>query len=76
MEAAHAFRLSLKTALQVKGKGGKDTKVVSVPKPSAAEIWVAKTFPPWQSCVLNTMRELYEVRLNEKQYYRFRSNFL
>lgn len=61
MEAAHSFRISLKNALQIKGKAGKD-KVVSTPlKPTDGLIWVAKTYPPWQSCVLDTMRELFEV---------------
>lgn len=29
-------------------------------KPTNGAVWIAKTFPPWQSCVLDTMRELYE----------------
>ncbi|XP_011294281.1 leucine--tRNA ligase, cytoplasmic [Musca domestica] len=60
MEAAHAFRLNLKNLLQVKGKGGKEKAVdPTSAKPNRAVAWVAKTYPPWQSCVLNTMRELY-----------------
>ena len=51
MEAAHAFRLSQKKAMSAKG----------AQKPTNGVIWVAKTFPPWQSCVLDTMRDLYEV---------------
>jgi leucyl-tRNA synthetase len=59
MEAAHSFRLNLKNTMQVKIKGGKSMPAQSN-KPTAAVIWVAKTFPPWQSCVLDTMRALYE----------------
>lgn len=60
MEAAHTFRLSLRQTTQSKGKGGKDKEVAPVQRPTNGIIWVAKTFPPWQSCVLDTMRELYE----------------
>lgn len=58
MEAAHSFRLSLRQTTQSKGKGGKDIQPVQ--RPTNGKIWVAKTFPPWQTCVLDTMRELYE----------------
>jgi leucyl-tRNA synthetase len=51
MEAAHSFRLTQKKAMSAKG----------AQKPTNGVIWVAKTFPPWQSCVLDTMRALYEV---------------
>lgn len=60
METAHSFRLALKQAAQVKVKGGKEQTKRSVPKPTIATIWVAKTFPPWQSCVLNALRDLFE----------------
>lgn len=59
MTAAHFFRLALKQASQVKIKGGKEQKSTA-PKPTNATIWVAKTFPPWQSCILNTLKELFE----------------
>ncbi|TMW43810.1 hypothetical protein DOY81_011114 [Sarcophaga bullata] len=60
MEAAHSFRLNLKNLLQVKGKGGKEKAVdPASAKPNRALVWVAKTYPPWQCCVLDTMRELY-----------------
>ena len=51
MEIAHSFRLVLKKALASKNPQ----------KPTDGTIWIAKTFPPWQSCVLDTMRDLYEV---------------
>uniref|UniRef100_A0A182Y3F3 leucine--tRNA ligase n=2 Tax=Anopheles stephensi TaxID=30069 RepID=A0A182Y3F3_ANOST len=59
MEAAHSFRLALKNVTQQKA-GGKGAPKPLAAKPSDGTIWVAKTFPPWQSCVLDTMRELYE----------------
>ncbi|SPP79186.1 leucine--tRNA ligase, cytoplasmic [Drosophila guanche] len=60
MEAAHAFRLNLKNLLQLKAKGGKEkTLDPQTAKPNRALIWVAKTYPPWQCCVLDTMRELF-----------------
>lgn len=60
MEAAHTFRLSLRQTTQLKAKGGKDKDATPLQRPTNGIIWVAKTFPPWQSCVLDTMRELYE----------------
>lgn len=63
MEVAHTFRLALKNAAQVKAKGAKD-KVSAVEKPTDGTVWVAKSYPPWQSCVLNVMRGLFEVSTN------------
>lgn len=60
MEAAHSFRLTMKQATQVKGKGGKEQPIAAAARPSSAVIYVAKTYPPWQSCVLDTMRDLFE----------------
>lgn len=60
MEAAHTFRLGLRQTTQSKGKAGKDKEISPIQRPTNGIIWVAKTFPPWQSCVLDTMRELYE----------------
>lgn len=59
MGAAHSFRLALKQAANVKVKGGKEQKATA-PKPTDGAIWVAKSFPPWQSCILNTLRDLFE----------------
>lgn len=53
MVAAHNFRLTQKKAMTTKG----------LQKPTNGVIWIAKTFPPWQSCVLDVMRELFEVDL-------------
>lgn len=61
METAHSFRLAQKQTTQSKVKGGKDQKSSALPvKLTNAIIWVAKSFPPWQSCVLDTLRELFE----------------
>lgn len=63
MENAHSFRLNLKNLQQVKGKSdgkGKNVAQTATPKPTRGLIWVAKTYPPWQCCVLDTMRELCE----------------
>lgn len=50
MATAHAFRLTHKRVLAMKG----------VMKPTDGCVWIAKTFPPWQSCVLDTMRDFYD----------------
>ncbi|CRL00851.1 CLUMA_CG014102, isoform A [Clunio marinus] len=50
METAHVFRLTYKKMMIAK----------NAQKPTNGCIWIAKTFPPWQSCVLDTMRDLYE----------------
>lgn len=63
MEAAHAFRLQVKnhilTASKKKGKKGSTvSSSCLVEKPTHATVWVAKTFPPWQSIVLTTIKEM------------------
>lgn len=59
MEAAHSFRLALKQSSQIKIKGGKEQKLAPTQKLTNGTIWVAKTSPPWQGCILNTLLELY-----------------
>lgn len=59
MESAHAFRIGLKQSSQIKIKGGREQKVAPSQKLTNGTIWVAKTFPPWQSCVLKTLLELF-----------------
>ncbi|KAI4462763.1 leucyl-trna synthetase [Holotrichia oblita] len=60
MEAAHSFRVYLKTYLTPP----KPTKANPTPaapeKPNRVTIWVAKNYPPWQSCILTTMQQLYQ----------------
>ncbi|XP_046624335.1 leucine--tRNA ligase, cytoplasmic [Neodiprion virginianus] len=60
MEAAHTFRIHLKNQLTVK-KPAKGKAAPSPPEiPTFGTIWVAKTFPPWQSTVLTSMKQLFE----------------
>lgn len=60
MEAAHTFRIHLKTYLQgIKTKSNPNPP--SVEKPNMINIWVAKTFPSWQSCILTTLKNYLEV---------------
>jgi hypothetical protein len=61
METAHSFRVYLKTHLQgVKSKANPNPP--PVPKPDVLNIWVAKTFPAWQSCILTALKTHHEVR--------------
>lgn len=59
MEAAHSFRLQQKNLAQ--GRKGKRKDNQLAEKPTHGTIWVAKTFPPWQSIVLTTMKEMHAV---------------
>lgn len=60
METAHAFRIHLKTYLQgIKSKSKPNSTPVLVP--DVLHIWVAKTFPAWQSIILTTLKTCYEV---------------
>jgi hypothetical protein len=59
MEAAHSFRIALKNHTQPR----KPSKGAVTEKPTHATVWVAKTFPPWQSTVLRTLKQLHDVSL-------------
>ncbi|KAK2588219.1 hypothetical protein KPH14_004254 [Odynerus spinipes] len=58
MDAAHSFRILLKNYLTPK-KASKSANTAPPEKPNQGIIWVAKTYPPWQSIVLTTMKEMY-----------------
>ncbi|XP_011296656.1 leucine--tRNA ligase, cytoplasmic [Fopius arisanus] len=58
MDAAHSFRIFLKNHCTVK-KSGKG-KPEAIEKPNIGTIWVAKSFPTWQSIILMTMKELWK----------------
>ncbi|KAL4084204.1 hypothetical protein QTP88_028031 [Uroleucon formosanum] len=58
MEAAHSFRLQQKNLLNIGAKKNQ-VKAKVVEKPTKAIAWVAKTFPPWQTTILETMKQLY-----------------
>lgn len=66
IEAAHSFRILLKNFIanqlkKGKGKAGAQPGPSAAPqKPNLGVIYVAKTFPPWQSTVLTTMKKLHE----------------
>ncbi|XP_046391331.1 leucine--tRNA ligase, cytoplasmic [Ischnura elegans] len=62
MDTAHTFRICLKNYLQQKRKSQGGKKDHSAPpsslqeaQPTHGTVWVAKTFPPWQTIVLTTM---------------------
>ncbi|KAG1656306.1 Leucine--tRNA ligase, cytoplasmic [Nymphon striatum] len=58
-DAAHEFRLRFKAFTQP-SKGKKQEGSKKVLKPSHAIVWAAKTFPPWQTAVLTTLRKLFD----------------
>lgn len=63
MDAAHSFRIYLKAHLQGPKASKNNPKPEAVEKPTTMTIWVAKTFPQWQSLILSKMKEVYEVIL-------------
>ncbi|XP_015605732.1 leucine--tRNA ligase, cytoplasmic [Cephus cinctus] len=65
MEAAHSFRILLKNHITVRKAPKGKQENPPVEKPTLGTVWVAKTFPPWQSIVLNTMRDLYNKNGNK-----------
>ncbi|OAD52391.1 Leucine--tRNA ligase, cytoplasmic, partial [Eufriesea mexicana] len=59
MDAAHSFRIHLKNYLIPKKSLKEKTGTSVIEKPTQGTIWVAKTYPSWQSTILNTIKELY-----------------
>ncbi|GLH12065.1 Leucine--tRNA ligase, cytoplasmic [Gryllus bimaculatus] len=59
MDTAHSFRIYIKNQTQPR-KPRKGEEVSQAEKPTCAVVYVAKTFPRWQSLVLTTMKELYD----------------
>lgn len=62
MEAAHSFRIQQKNILNTETKKNQ-AKVKKVENLTKAVAWVAKTFPPWQTTILETMKQLYTVSI-------------
>lgn len=62
MDAAHSFRIMLKGHCTPKKSSKGKTDVTPVVKPTSGIIWVAKTFPTWQSIVLTTMKDLWTTK--------------
>ncbi|XP_053983912.1 leucine--tRNA ligase, cytoplasmic isoform X1 [Hylaeus volcanicus] len=58
MDAAHSFRLLLKSYMTPR-KTSSNKNGTAIEKPTEGIIWVAKTYPSWQSTVLTTMKDLY-----------------
>ncbi|XP_018341238.1 PREDICTED: leucine--tRNA ligase, cytoplasmic [Trachymyrmex septentrionalis] len=58
IDAAHTFRILLKNYMIPK-KSKTKNDITNIEKPNHGIIWVAKTYPPWQSVILETMREMY-----------------
>jgi leucyl-tRNA synthetase len=70
MDTAHAFRLHLKNymhQLQKPRKGA--APVQAVDKPTKGTVWVAKSYPPWQSAVLTSLKKLHQVKYAKIAYY-------
>lgn len=61
MDAAHSFRILLKNYLTPKKAPKRKNETSVIEKPNQGTIWVAKTYPPWQSTILSTMKDLYLV---------------
>ncbi|XP_022705875.1 leucine--tRNA ligase, cytoplasmic-like isoform X2 [Varroa jacobsoni] len=58
-EVSHELRVRLKAFLAAATKRKKDISGGSIPKVIEGNIWVARTFPPWQSVILSTMADLF-----------------
>ncbi|CAH1778262.1 unnamed protein product [Owenia fusiformis] len=56
MEAAHEFRIRYKSVTTP----GKGKKSVLAERPTHGTIWIAKTYPPWQSTVLTVLKEQHQ----------------
>lgn len=62
-QAARDFRLRLKTYLTaITVKGAKKGANTSVAKPTHGTVWIAKSYPLWQSIILSLLQERYDVR--------------
>ncbi|XP_076046408.1 leucyl-tRNA synthetase [Oratosquilla oratoria] len=62
-DASHRFRDKLKNYM-APGKAKKGVEAAVPSKPSHGTIWIAKTFPKWQSIILSTMMEMYRANGN------------
>ncbi|KAK0084718.1 hypothetical protein PV325_006527 [Microctonus aethiopoides] len=60
MDSAHSFRILLKNHCTIRKNNKNKNSAQVVEEPNHGIIWVAKTFPPWQSIVLTTMKGLYD----------------
>ena len=61
-QTVHDLRLRLRAYMTASAaKGAKKGPVVPVEKPTHATIWIAKTYPPWQSTIMTLLKEKFEV---------------
>ena len=68
-QCAHDFRLRLKTYLAaLSSKSGKKTQTsVAVEKPTHGTIWIAKTYPTWQSIILTLLQEKFQASYSKEK---------
>ncbi|XP_071546480.1 leucine--tRNA ligase, cytoplasmic isoform X1 [Panulirus ornatus] len=62
-DVSHRFRLRLKNYM-TPAKAKKGETLVQPQAPSHGIIWIAKTYPTWQSIILKTMHDLYKANSN------------
>ena len=68
-QAAHEFRLRMKTYLSlISSKGAKKGVNIPTEKPTHGTIWIAKSYPTWQSIILTFLQERFNVRINFQSY--------
>lgn len=61
-QCAHDFRLRLKTYLAaLSNKSSKKGQSTAVEKPTHGTVWIAKTYPTWQSIILTLLQEKFQV---------------
>jgi len=61
-ETVHEFRIRMRAYLtSMAAKGSKKGVTVPVEKPTHAVVWIAKTYPTWQSIILTILKEKFEV---------------
>lgn len=68
MEAAHSLRLHLKNYLTPRKAKKGESAPPEIEKPTHAIIWVAKSFPPWQSTVLTCLKDMHDVSFCQQNF--------
>ena len=62
LDACHIFRIRYKNFLALSAKGKKSGSVpVANAKPTHATVYIARSFPKWQSIILTTLKQMYQV---------------
>lgn len=60
LQCAHEFRVRLKHMVEGQNKKKKKGPAEPAKKPTKSIVYVAKEYPPWQSTVLVTLKQLYD----------------